>query len=446
MPYTPISAALLEARLTASALTQLVQQAVYPQTAVVDYADGYFERGEEVKIRRPKRRTAIDFDPRAGAISLDEPEFFNGTLPLARLWANAYPVYSHDPAGSVELFIRETGAIMGEAISRPNDSYMYDQFRTWSATTGSVALAKHPPVAIVAALDTNNAFADFDDDVLRNAGGVLDSANVPAENRFAVLSTRAKTSFLGDSVMVEGFAAALNLAAGGLIATGMPNGRFVPRYGFATTGSNAVSGQTGVTDLDTASSSQALLPVASAAANTSFTVGDESGTVYAGAVDITLTAGTALNVASGGVAVGQIARINSSNSLTGTAVAFGVILRIASAGGTAPVITMVPYSASGEKLVAAQITSSHYFCVPSIPSVSEAHHREALLMANRQLRPPSDNSGATSELVRDPGSNLIMQIFQGSYDVSRLRESRLYAMLTGSGLSDYRKAVLMLSK
>lgn len=446
MPYTSITAGLLETRLTQAALTQLTQQAIYPRTAIVDYADGYFERGEDVKIRRPKRRTAVDFDPRAGALTMNEAEFFSGTFGLNRLWANGFPVYSHDPSGSLEIYINETGTIMAEAISRPNDDYMYQQFRTWSATTGAVALGKHAPVAITAALDSNNAFSDFNDDVLRNAGGVLDSINVPSIDRFAMLSTRAKTSFLGDSVMVEGFAAALNIASGGLIATGLPNGTFVQRYGFNVGGTNVVTGQTAVADLDTAASNQPLLPVASAAANTDFTIADESGTVLAGAVDITLTAGTALNVTGTGVAVGQIARINASNSLTGVAVAFGVILRIQSAGTTAPIITLIPYAADGTKLTAANIVSGQYLCVPSIPSVNEAHHREALLMATRQLRPPSDGSGAKSQFLRDPQSGLLLQVYTGSYDISRLRESRLYCMLTGSGISDYRKGVLMLSR
>lgn len=437
MPPTLITDALLPKLLAARALTQLNRQVIYPRTAVVGYENGVFERGETVKIRRPKRRVATDIDPRGSGLTLTEGTWYNAEVTLERLWGDGFPVYGSDPSQARQIYINETAQQMADAIATPNDDYMYDAFRTWSATTGAVALGAHPPLAIVASM-SNGTYSAFDNNVIRNAGVVLDVQNVPSAQRYAVLSSTAKGDFLGDSVAFNGFGAALNLGAGSFIQTGIPTGTFVERYGFQCVGANSVKGQTGG---NMAASDTAHLVVSSTAANTQFTVGDNNNTTYIGAVNITLDAsGTSLNNA---VGVGAILRIDLN---AGGNVAHGVVLRIDTTTATAPIITMVPYTLDGRILRAADITTAHRLVFPSIPSVNTGHHQEGLLMATRTIAEPSPGSGAVATSLVDPRSGLVIQIFQGAYKIEKLQESQAYFFLTGSRFSDWRKGVLMLSK
>lgn len=439
MPYTPISAALLEQTVAARALTQLNRASFYPRTAIVGYEPGAFERGEEVSIRRPKRRRAQDVDPRGAGLTITEGSFFSAKVTLERLWGDGFPIYGNDPAQSLQRYVTDTANQMASSISEPNDEYMYDCFRTWSATTGAVEIGAHPPFAIVASVGDDNDFAEFDNNALRNAGTVLDKANVPAGGRFCGLSSTAKGAFLGDAVVVTGFASALNLGSGQLIQTGLPNNQFVERYGFQVGGTNTVEGQAGVSIL---TNGNVTAPIASVAANTLYTYADESVTTYIGAVNITLD-GTGTSLSSS-VGVGQIVKISVTSG--GAVVGFGVVLRLNTTTATAPVVTLVPYTPSGTKLVAADLTSSMSLSVPTIPSVNTAHHQEGLLMATRLLREPSPNSGARAISIVSPDTNLLMQVFTGQYNIARVSEQQAYYMLCGSRFSDARKGCLILSK
>jgi len=426
--------ALLEKRIADSALTQLRLRAMYPRVAMTDYEDRAFNFGDVVTFRRAKRRRAQELDPRTGTLSFAEAEFASGELKLEKLFGDPIISYGHDSRQTMEKYMIETGEMIADAIATPNDEYMYSNFRTWNiASSGVVKLAAHPPIAISACVDfATGQLAKFNSNGLTGADTFLSQENVPGSNRFCVMSSSAKGAFLGDAVVVTGFAAA-SIGSGQLIQRGLQVGEFVERYGFMAAGSNVVGGQSAVADLDTAASAQATLPIGSIAANTDFQYADHTTLTYLGAVNFTLTVGTALQ----NVAVGQIARIGTSSRAT----AFGVVLRVAS-----NVVTLVPYSPEGIKLLPGDITpGTDVFSIPRIPSINTVNHREALAMATRMVRQPSPGSGAVAATVTDPDTNLTIQVFTGNFDVGNLTEKRAAYMLTGSKVTDFRKCGFILS-
>ena len=435
MPTQPFSpnTGLIETAIAQRALTQLNLAAMYPRVATRNFEPGAFERGDSVKVRRPKRRVAQDLNPRVAPFIFTEAQFFAGNVPLERLWTDGFLTYGYDSSQTMERYLDETGGQVADAIVTPNDNYMYSQFRTWNiAATGNVALGDHPPIAISACVDINGQITNFNNEGLRGANVYMDKENVPATNRFAIISSTAKGAFLGDSVVVTGFAAT-SIGGGNLLERGLQLGDFVERYGFRVGGSNTVGNQTGVPDLDTAAGTQATLPIASVAANTAFTYADYVNTTLIGAVDFTLTVGTALQ----NIGVGQIARIGTSTKAT----AFGVILRIAGS-----VITLVPYAPNGTKLGLGDITpGTDLFSIPNISSVSTVNHMEGLVMATRRIAEPRRGSGAIAASIVDPTTDLSIQIFTGQYDLATVSERNAGYMLTGSKITDFRKCGLILS-
>lgn len=438
-----ISAALLTQMLAASALTQLNKRAAFARAAVVGYERGNFRFEEKVKVRRPRRRRAQNLNPRLGAATFTEGEFFSGDISLERLWVDGYPVFGSDPSGSLRLYIQETGQQLGDAILSPNEDYLYEKFRTYDATIGAQAIGAHAPIRFTTALDENGDIADFAAEPLRYASTVLDGFEVPPESRFSLISTVAKGAFLGDSVLVDGFAASLNLNAGQLIQTGMPNGEFVPRYGFGVAGSTSITGQTATIMLANGNNAD----LAGAVDDTDFTYADlPTGLDSIGAVQLTLDAtGTTLGP---NVAIGQIMRLADAATAHRY---FGVILRIDQTVPTAPVITVVMNDSRGNLIDAAALTAiiaatALTANIPSIGSVNLAYHQEALLIANRLIEEPSPGSGATATSLVDRQTNMAIQLFNGAYDLKTVSESRAGYMLTGSMLSDVRKTVGILSK
>lgn len=431
MPPTFAPAAVVPQLVAASALTQLNRFGVFTRAATGNYEPLAFERGDAVTFRRARIVQSQDYDPRSGIPAVStEPGYASNTLTLERLWTAGFPVFGHDNRDSVTRYVNDFGEQIGAAITTDNDDYFYNKFRTVSvASTGIVAYGSQPPVAMVAA--TNKAeLVDFNKQTLINANTVLNHNNVPAGNRFAILSSAASGGFLGDSVLVEGFGAT-SVGAGQLLQSGMSPGIFVPRYGFMCSSSNAVSSQTGVAALDGASPD---VPIASVALNPSFIMPDYAVTKLLGTVDITVTA-----AALQGVAIGQIAKIAPASE--GNIAAFGLVLRVAG-----NVITLAPFAPNGQQVSAAQIIpGTHRLSIPSIPSISVAYHRESLLFATRLLSVPSANSGATMFVAADRASGLVVQVLQGQYRVDEFRESQRYATLIGATLSDQRKACLILS-
>ncbi|MFM6041922.1 MAG: hypothetical protein ACKPCC_04820 [Dolichospermum sp.] len=429
--------ALLEKRIAIKALEQLKLAVMYPFVCVTDYESGAFQRGNEVKIRRPKRRRATSLNPRVAAGTFDEAGFFSGTVTLEHLWFDGWVTYGLDPSQTIDRYLKETGSMMADAIATPNDEYMNSLFTTWTATTGPVALGANAPIGLSACVDsTTGQLTNFNSSGLTGAGVILDKENVPKADRFALISPVAGGAFLSDAVAVTGFAAS-TIGGGQIIQDGMRN--FIPRFGFSVGTSNVITSQAAITDLDTNAGTQATLAIASVAANSDFTYADNTTTTSVGAINLTLTCTTAL---SNSVAVGQIARIGTSNTVK----AFGVILRISRATPTAPVITLVPFAPNGTKLIAADIvTGTDLFSIPSIPSINTVNQREGMLMATRQMAEPSPGSGAIAASATDPETNLTIQVFRGNYDTGTVSEKNAYYMLTGSKSSDFRKCALILS-
>ena len=439
---TPITSALLQQSIAAKALTTLNLMSIFPLIATTDYENGSFERGEQVTIRIARTKLAEDFDPRAGGFVYTEGTYATDTVTLERLWTNGFPIYSHDAPAAVAKYIVETGDQVAKGIAVPNDAYMYGKYRTVPATSGAVQYFANAPVQIVANVDGTGNFVAFDNQVVRNAGQVFDTANVPASDRYIVMSSVAKNAFLGDAVRVTGFAAAQE-GSGRLIIDGLANNTFAPVYGFNAGACNTVNGQQAVADMDTAASVQGELPVASIAQDTSkFFDSAKSATTPLGAVDFTLTASTALNVAAGGVAVGQIAQIRSSGNAPK---AHLVILRIASAGTTAPVITGVPYSPAGLPLTAADFVANDKLRIPAIGSVNVASHKEGLLLSSREIALPQANSGAVGATQVDPVTKIAISVIKGAYDNKTLSQIVSYHSLLGAKFSDHRKGCLMLT-
>lgn len=429
MAPTFAPAAVVPQLVAASALTQLNRYCVFPQAAQGNYEPVAFQKGDSVTVRRARIARSQDYDPRSGvpAVSI-EPGYQSNNLILERLWTAGFPVYGHDNRDSVSKYVSEYGEQIGHAIAEDNDNYFYNKFRTVTVPpTGTVAYSSQPPVSLVAA-QKDGQLQDFNKQLLINANVVLNRNNVPPGNRYSIISSAASGGFLGDSVLVEGFGATA-VGAGKMLTTGMGPGIFVPRYGFECSSSNAVGFQIEQPNLG---SGAPTVAISSVAPNTSFTMPDYATTTLLGALDFTFATAPA------NVAVGQIAKIAPE---TGNAVAFGLILRVQGV-----VVTLVPVSPTGRQLTAAEInTTSHKFSIPSIPSISVAYHREALIFATRNLSQPSDNSGATMTTMSSEQTGLVVQIFKGEYRVDEFRESQRYAMLIGALLTDQRKACLMLS-
>lgn len=424
------------------ALYQLNRKVVFPMAAMGDYEPVAFNKGNAVTVRRAKLVEAEDYDPRSGSnASKAEPGYNSTSLVLEKLFTGAFPIYGQDNRDSIERYVPEYSEQVAQAIAKKVDDYFYSKFRTYTIeSSGAVGYGFNAPVGIVASVSGQSLTA-FDKSVLTAADYVLTGNDVPAdENRFAILSNRAGTDFLNSATLVEGFTAGMAGATEQFVS-GLPTGKFINRYGFNLSKSNAVTGQTGVADLDTAGSTQGTLAIASVAASTAFTQADYYASTPLGALDITLTAGTAL---SSSVVVGQICRIApSSATITG----WGVILRVNRTTPTAPVVTAVVFSSSGVQLTAAQITAgTDLFSVPSIGSISVAYHKEALIFATRDIQPPSDGSGATLAKEVDENSRLVMSILKGSYNVDSFSESQRAALLIGALLTDQRKACLILSQ
>jgi len=440
---TPIASSLLVQSIAAIAGRTLNRSSIYPKVATTDYENQTFEKGETTTIRLARTKLAVDFDPRVSGFTPTEGTYASDTIVLERLWTNGYPVYAHDAPEAVKKYIVETGNQCAKGIAPPNDDYMYGKFRTVPATTGAVQYFANAPLAIVANVDATGNFTAFDSTIVTNAGAVLDVNNVPADgDRYVVMSSISKANFLRDAIRVTGFAPAVR-GSGQLIEDGLANNQFIPTYGFNCGASNTVSGQSAVADMDTAVGTQAELLLASFTQDTSkFFDSQVSAATALGAVDFVLTAGTALNVAAGGVAVGQIAQIRTTGNVPK---AHLVILRIADAGTTAPIITGVPYSPSGVKLTIADFVAGDKLRIPAIGSVNTANHKEGLLLSSRPIALPKSDSGAVGATQVDPETQIAINVIKGIFDSTVLKQNITYHALLGAKFANWKMGALMLT-
>lgn len=419
--------------LAASILTQLYQQSFFAKASATEFDESASDVSSTICIRRPKDLgEAQEFDPRAGVDALlFEPEYVIVPLKLEKLYTMGIPVYSHDY--NVDAYINDYTVTATGAIRKSVDNYLYfTGFRNYDIpATGVVNYGAHPPLAIVVKEDASGNILPFDGDLLISADRILESYNVPSENRFAAISANAKASFLGDAVLVEGFSAA---AAGGsaILAQGFPMGSVIQRYGFFCGGSNAVTSQLAVADVGGGVTNNITAAVDD---TTDFLQADRVGSIPLGAVRLSLA-----STPSPEVTVGKIARLGANGA---PSTAYGVILRVDSVTGD---VWLVPFSPNGDKLDANAInTGSDLFSIPFIPSMNVGYHREHLVFASRLLREPSPGSGATMDVAVDASSGLALQIIHGGYNVERFRESVRVAFLCGATPTDFRKSVFLLS-
>ncbi|HEY9643318.1 MAG TPA: hypothetical protein V6C57_22710 [Coleofasciculaceae cyanobacterium] len=425
------------------ALTQLNLMSIFARAGIGDYETGSFELGDTVKFRRARISEADEYDPRTGnGLNLTQPGYVTGELKLEKLLTNGFPVYGSDYR--IDEYINDFSTQIAFSITTKFDSHLYNKFRTPThADAGLVAYGAHAPVACVAAEDANGQLVDFNRQVLVAAGTVLERENVPPGMRYALLSSTAKGAYVGESVPVD--AGYMEALAGGvqLLQQGLPIGQFVPRHGFMVGGSNIIGSQIGQDDLDANTGSSASLAISAAVADTGnggspfFLKADNAVATSLGAIVLTLTTTGALQ----NVAVGDICRIGPADAI---AKAYGVVLRV---DLTNKNVYIVPFSPKGLKLLAAQINlTTDKFSIPTIPSISIAMHQESLVYSSREMRPPSEGSGAVATTQVDPAVALAMQIWRGSYDVTRFRESQLATLLMGAKITDYRKCCLILSQ
>lgn len=421
--------------LAANTLLQLYRTSFFLKGSVTEFnSDASFSHGEAISITRPKNSgEAEEYDPRniGGVAALEqEPGDVKINLSLDKLFTSGFPVYSTD--ASADRYILGYSESTGAALRKSADNYLYNTgFRLYDiAPTGVVQFAGHPPIQIVWGEDSNGQLISMNRHHLVRANAVLKTAEVPDSNRYAGLSPTSVGDLFGNAPTDEGESGALAGGAG-LLSNGLPQGSYINRHGFMVGNSNAIQTQLAVSDVSAGNPEVAIASVA--ADNTFFIQEDLATTTPLGAVRITVGAPF-----SGNLGVGMVVRIGASGV---PATAYGVVLRIDGLD-----VYLVPYSAKGQKMVAAQLTpGTDVLSAPEITNLNVAYHQEHLAFAARRLRLPSNNSGATMTPVSDPDSGITMQMIKGNYDVNRFKESCRMALLMGATATDHRKSVLMLA-
>jgi len=435
-------ALIIEKLVAAKALTQLNLMSLFARACMGDYESGAFELGKTVSFRRPRYSDAQEYDPRTGnGVVLQDPGYVEGELVLEKLFTNGFPIYSSDY--NQDTYTQEYSTQIAFSLTTVFDRYLYNKFRLMThAPTGAVAYAANAPIAMVANETPTGELRDFDRMLLIHADTTLERENVPPGGRVAILSSSAKGAYIGEAVPATYQASNDEPLGARLLQQGLPIGAFVDRHGFAVGGSNVVGSQLAVADLDSSASNQPDLAISLAEPDDDnggspfFTKGDYATLTSLGAIVLTLGASGNLQ----NVAVGHIARIGATGA---TAKAYGIVLRVDVAGKR---VWVVPFSPKGLQLSAVQIdTATDRFSIPNIPSISVAFHQETVIYATRQMKPPSGGSGAIAVTQVAPQTNIVMQIWRGSYDITRFREGQMATLLTGAKLTDYRKCCLMLS-
>lgn len=428
---------ILPTSLAASALNQLNLLSVFSMAATGGYGDGAFAYGSEVQFRRIQIADAQKYNPRSGTPAVqNDLGYVTGKLTLDDLYTAGVPLFSSDYG--TEKYIKEAGQQIAFSITKGFDVDLYNRFRTPThASTGTVKYGVNMPLRIVAN-ETTGTFTPFTQNLLIRGGAALDEEDTAPGDRYAIISNNAKADYLGSQTPVDAGAVYDRLGQSNLVRDGMPLGKFVERMGFWV-GSSNVIGRNGIqaagTDLDTAASAQAALTIASAADDTTvFLKADYFTATPLGAVVLTLTA-TALQ----NIAVGQIARIASSGNAT---IAYGVVLRVDTVAKT---VYLVPFATNGQQLSASAITANATFAIPLIPSVSVGYKKSALIYDTRQMEAPPAGAGATMVGARDDQSGLMLQIWQGGFDVDQFKSKMRYSLLSGSTFNDYRCGTFMLS-
>jgi hypothetical protein len=404
-----------------------------------------FEKGEQTRIKRIKDfGAAQDYDPRSGVDAQSQDAEYTFTpLTLDKLFVKGHPVYSQD--AQAKTYCEDFFQTIGGALRLSFDDYLYERgFTDWTAlpTVGTVQMASNPTIQIVYEEDATGQLVSFGDNVLTAAGTTLDRNEVPSDGkRYGRISPDAGLGIDRSTTLVTGFAAASASSQPGntIISDGIPMDMDFQRRGFNIAKTVAVKGRNASTNIGDGTATSTV--TAAVTDTTVFFNGDKSvGGVNVPLGAVRLTIGVAAPSLNASVAVGQICRLGAVNA---PALAYGVILRVDLLG---KFVWVVPYSANGIPLVAAQIPGATVFSIPRIGSVNPFYHAEHLVYATRLLSSPSEGSGAYSAAGVDPTGKIVSQVFKGGYQVNRLRESMLGTLLCGAAPSDHRKSVLALAQ
>lgn len=418
----------------AEILYQLWHLSAFLKAAVTEFNDsGVFEHGSTISITRPKLSGAAeDYDPRnplglpAGS---QEPGYVTSDLRLDKLFTHGFPIYSTD--ANVDKYVRDYGESNASAIRESADRYMYETgFRVYPTTTGIVQYADHAPVQMVWLENSSGELLPMARHHLQRSNAVLKKNNVPATNRYAVLSANSIEDLFENAPVVEGQVGA-NAGGAGILTNGVPQGTYVNRYGFMVGSSNEIQSQL---EVDEVSGTNPTVAIAAVEDDTTFYFkGDLAVATPLGCVKFTLGAAPTVNFG-----VGNIARIGATGS---TAKAYGVVLRIDGND-----IYLVPCDQKGILLKAANFdTGTDLFSVPQIDNLNVAYHKEHLIFGTRRLQFPGNFIGASITSAGDPDSGLVLQVAKGSYEVDRFKQPCRTSILMGADAKDARKAVLMLS-
>jgi hypothetical protein len=390
--------------------------------------------GKTYNLNRPKNGGEAEaIDPRSGSATFSDPGYVTIPITWDKLFVKGFPIYGIDL--NPRKYIQDYSLSCAGSVGHSVDNYFYTKcFRDYSgiAASGSVSYAgQYPPVQIVFSETSGGALNTFDRNLLIWANQRLNTSEVPQGMRFALISPMSAGTFLQNAPTDTGENFVGAQAGGVGLLTGGLSG-FLPRYGFNLGEANAVTGQSRVTDLGDGAATCAVS--AYTADTTVFLDGEMTTSTPLGAVRATLTITAALN---SGIAVGKIARLGAD---AGAAKAYGVILRVDT---TNKYVWLVPYDANGNKLTAAQLsTSTDKFGIPQINSVNTAHHSEFVGYINAPIAQPVTQGPVVRSAT---WQGLQLTVMFGNYDIGNVSEKAGCYWFGGCTPTDPRKAVLMLS-
>ena len=429
--YGDLDNAAVQKDLANRILMQLYRRAIFPRAAATDY-DGNpgFQKLQTISISRPRIVEAQDFDPRGGVdATSEEPGYVIVNLTLERLFTQGFPIFVHDAPMNIARYRRDYLESLEGSLRRAFDDYLYSRcFRDYSAIpdTGVARVGATSPIQIVTTAYTpgTDTFAEYDATAQIRTNTRLSENDVPVTDRFMILSHRAYAGFLGDQLMVGGFAASTAPRTPGGDIIERPGDRFIERFDFLTNRSSAIQSQLGLpgTTFDT-----------NVWDTTTFLLDD---TFTDTPLEVLQMTASTPGPNFGNFTKGSIVRFTLNSREV-----FGVVLRVE--GGDT--IYIKPYYSDGTALPLNTPVVSAAATLPSIPSVNVGYHREHLIYATRLKASPSPGSGATVANARSPYMPVVLQIFSGSYNVDRFRESNRLSLLCGAVPTDWRKSVLVLS-
>lgn len=407
-------------------LFQLYRNAVMPQTGVTEYnGDPGFEKLQTISISRPRIVEAQDYDPRSGVDAISqEPGYVICDLTLEKLFTQGFPIFSHDAGMNVERYRRDYLQSVEGSIRLAFDNYLYQRcFQDYSsiADTGVARVGATSPLRIVATDydPTLDSFAEYDDKAQIRAMVALGEEEVPVGGRYMVLSHRAFGGFIGDR-----FTATNEPAVLGQNVLENPGARFIRHTDFLTAASNAVAQQVG--ELGATFDTNVWDTV-------TYLRDDNFTDTPLGVLFMTASVP--------GPNFGNFAKGKIIHFTLNSRQVFGVVLRV----DGADTIHVKPYYADGTEVPVGTVIASADVTMPTIPSLNVGYHQEHLIYATRLMAAPSPGAGATVANAASPLIPVTLQIYTGSYNVDRFRESNRLSLLCGAKPTDWRKSVLVLS-